>query len=347
MSKREKDDRYSRSRNNSESDESRSRSNSRNNNRSKIGKISRSPRGSRSPQGNSRSRSPDNKDHDSLSVYIGNVDYATTEDELRDAFIDAGDIARVTIIKNMKTGHPKGAAFIEFSDKNGVDNALDMNGKHVKGRPLMVTIKKPRPEFRDRRDDNRGDRRDNGRFEDRYERNDRYERRAPPRSAPMYSGYQGGRGPEPRGGAPYGGAAMPRGGGYYPDPRDPYDGRRASHMSMQMDPPHMQPRYDPYRRPEFYDPYMMMPRGMQPYGYPSDPRKMNDPRGEPRGDPRGMDPRYSRDPRDARGDPRGDSRGYSRGEPRGDPRNESRGGEPRGDPRNHHRGSEQAYSSRR
>jgi len=307
MSKREKDDKYD-SRDNSASDESRSRSTSRNN-RSKIGKIS-------------GSRSPDKQDHDALSIYIGNVDYSATEEELRDAFIDAGDIVRVTIIKNMKTGHPKGAAFIEFVDKDGVNTALDMNGKQVKGRPLIVTTKKPRPEHRERE-------RDRGHY-------DRYERRPPPRSAPMYSAYPGS-----RGGAPYG-APVPRG-GYYPDPRDPYDTRRASHMPMQMDPPHMQPRYDPYRRPEFYDPYMMVPRGMQPphYGH-FDPRKMNDPRGEPRrDDPRGMDPRYARD---ARGDPRTDSRGYPRGEPRGEPRNDSRGGDPRN---HHHRGSEQAYSSRR
>jgi polyadenylate-binding protein 2 len=72
-------------------------------------------------------------DHDSLSIYIGNVDYGATEDELKNTFIDCGDIVRVTIIKNMKTGHPKGAAFIEFTDKEGVNAALNMNGKPVKG----------------------------------------------------------------------------------------------------------------------------------------------------------------------------------------------------------------------
>lgn len=72
-------------------------------------------------------------DHDSLSIYIGNVDYSATEEELRDAFIRCGDIVRVTIIKNMKTGHPKGAAFIEFTDKDGVEAAMHMNGKEVRG----------------------------------------------------------------------------------------------------------------------------------------------------------------------------------------------------------------------
>jgi len=77
-------------------------------------------------------------DHDSLSIYIGNVDYSATEEELRDAFLECGDIVRVTIIKNMKTGHPKGAAFIEFTKKDGVNAAMDMNGKEVKGKFIQL-----------------------------------------------------------------------------------------------------------------------------------------------------------------------------------------------------------------
>ena len=73
-------------------------------------------------------------DHDALSIYIGNVDYTATEEELRNTFINCGDIVRVTIIKNMKTGHPKGAAFIEFKEKEGVQAAMGLNGKEVKGK---------------------------------------------------------------------------------------------------------------------------------------------------------------------------------------------------------------------
>ncbi len=75
----------------------------------------------------------DKVDHDALSIYIGNVDYSATEEELRSTFIGCGEIVRVTIIKNMKTGHPKGAAFIEFTDKDGVQAAMLLNGKDVKG----------------------------------------------------------------------------------------------------------------------------------------------------------------------------------------------------------------------
>jgi RNA recognition motif-containing protein len=68
-----------------------------------------------------------------LSIYIGNVDYGATEEDLKEAFQSCGEIARVTIIKNMRTGHSKGVAFIEFMDKSSVDIAMGYNGKEVRG----------------------------------------------------------------------------------------------------------------------------------------------------------------------------------------------------------------------
>lgn len=340
------------SRDDSLSDGSRSRSHSRNNRKVK----------------HNSSRSPEKIDHDSLSIYIGNVDYSATEEELRDTFLDCGEIVRVTIIKNMKTGHPKGAAFIEFTDKEGVNAAMNLNGKEVKGRQMIVTMKKPRPDPRDRDRERERDRdRDRDRFSN-YDRLANYPRRAMPRSAQIYpSAYQG-----PYRG-PYGGGVIPRA-GYFPDPRDPYDSRR---LPIPIEPHLQASRYDPYRRPEYYDPYMQIPRGMHPsHYYPSDPRKMNadlrgDPRFDSRTDPR-MDPRnYRSDPRDEfRGDPRLDPRYEQRPEPRGDSRghhksdpriesknyqrNEHKGElrsdlrfDTRGDPRGYHRNSEQTYSSRR
>jgi len=199
--------------------------------RSRSGSVNRNDRSSK-----------DKVDHDALSIYIGNVDYSATEEELRNTFISCGEIVRVTIIKNMKTGHPKGAAFIEFTDKEGVQGAMQLNGKEVKGRPLIVTSKKPRPENRSR---------------DPRPSYNSYDRR-PPRQGPPH-GYS----------APYGGGrgsyGAPSRGGYFQ--AMPYDSRRGGHpqapMPMSMDQARMQPRYDPYRRPEFYDPYMMQ-RGAPP-----------------------------------------------------------------------------------
>lgn len=88
---------------------------------------------------NGRQQSPSDKDtddkvdHDAMSIYIGNVDYGATEEDLRDAFIDCGEIVRVTIIRNMRTGHSKGVAFVEFAKKKSVEEALTYDGKEVRG----------------------------------------------------------------------------------------------------------------------------------------------------------------------------------------------------------------------
>lgn len=226
-------------------------------------------------------------DHDLLSIYIGNVDYAATEEELRNCFIGCGDIIRVTIIKNMKTGHPKGAAFIEFTDKDGVAAAMSLNGKEVKGRPLIVTTKKPRPDTR---------------HHDARPAYTHFDRHAPVGRPPAYasssSSYGGGRSQyESARPSSYGSSSsMPSRGGasYYGHRHEMDDGRRPSSMQMEQPmPPRMPPsRYDPYRRPEGYgyEPmYVMAPRGggggPPPPQYYSDPRDHHDPRME-RMDPR-------------------------------------------------------------
>jgi hypothetical protein len=215
-------------------------------------------------------------DHDALSIYIGNVDYSASEEELRNTFMACGEIVRVTIIKNMKTGHPKGAAFIEFTDKGGVEQAMQLNGKEVKGRPLIVTSKKPRPEHRAPRSAAPHHHHHQPPAHPPHQRPQHHHSAtrhpaplAPPPHQPHY----------PPSYASRGGYASSRGGHFYQGAA--YDPRRngtpaahhpphphaaappAHHHSSQHHhhhPPtvHMQPapRYDPYRRPDFYDPYM-------------------------------------------------------------------------------------------
>ena len=66
------------------------------------------------------------------------VDYSTTPEELQAFFQSAGDIQRITIMCDKFTGQPKGFAYIEFSDKQGVTNACVLNGTPFKGRELKV-----------------------------------------------------------------------------------------------------------------------------------------------------------------------------------------------------------------
>jgi len=92
---------------------------------------------------------------DNRSVYVGNVDYSTTPEELQQHFHSCGTINRVTILCDKHSGHPKGFAYVEFADKDSVPNALLLNETLFKGRQIKVIVKRtnlpgmvPKPAFR-------------------------------------------------------------------------------------------------------------------------------------------------------------------------------------------------------
>uniref|UniRef100_A0A8R1TY78 RRM domain-containing protein n=1 Tax=Onchocerca volvulus TaxID=6282 RepID=A0A8R1TY78_ONCVO len=73
---------------------------------------------------------------DSRSVYVGNVDYCSTAEELKAHFYGCGSIKRVTILTDKFTGHPKGFAYIEFADKEAVcAKRTNRPGVSITGRP--------------------------------------------------------------------------------------------------------------------------------------------------------------------------------------------------------------------
>ncbi|CUM67316.1 uncharacterized protein PRCAT00005009001 [Priceomyces carsonii] len=83
------------------------------------------------------------KDVDSRSIYIGNVDYASTPLELQQHFSSAGVVNRVTILMNKFTGQPKGFAYLEFSDIDGVNKAVaTLDGSTFRDRELKVSAKR-------------------------------------------------------------------------------------------------------------------------------------------------------------------------------------------------------------
>ncbi|XP_026988836.1 embryonic polyadenylate-binding protein 2 [Tachysurus fulvidraco] len=81
-------------------------------------------------------------DADSRSVYVGNVDYGTTADELEIYFNGCGHVNRVTILCDKFTGHPKGFAYIEFSDRESVRMAMALDETLFRGRILKVLPKR-------------------------------------------------------------------------------------------------------------------------------------------------------------------------------------------------------------
>lgn len=86
----------------------------------------------------------DKSDVDARSVYVGNVDYGSTPEELQKHFqaSGAGPVNRVTILLDKYSGHPKGFAYIEFADPALVIEALKLNDSMFRGRPLKVTRKR-------------------------------------------------------------------------------------------------------------------------------------------------------------------------------------------------------------
>jgi len=79
---------------------------------------------------------------DSCSIYVGQVDYAATPEELVSHFSACGTIERVTIVCDKYSGRPKGFAYLEFQDESSVENAVKLDGSEFKGRNLKVTPKR-------------------------------------------------------------------------------------------------------------------------------------------------------------------------------------------------------------
>jgi len=76
----------------------------------------------------------------SRSVYIGNVDYGATAEELEQHFHGCGSINRVTILCNKFDGTPKGFAYIEFADKDSVETAMALDESLFRGRQIKVIL---------------------------------------------------------------------------------------------------------------------------------------------------------------------------------------------------------------
>ncbi len=80
-------------------------------------------------------------------LYVGNLSYQTTEDELRDLFSQAGDVTDVVIIKDRDTGNSKGFGFVTMNSQEGATQAIQQfNGYSLGNRELKVNAARPREE---------------------------------------------------------------------------------------------------------------------------------------------------------------------------------------------------------
>ena len=84
-----------------------------------------------------------------MNIYVGNLSFETTEDDLRQAFEAFGQVTSVAIIKDKFSGESRGFGFVEMPTKAEAQAAIDgLNGKDLKGRSLNVNEARPRSEGR-------------------------------------------------------------------------------------------------------------------------------------------------------------------------------------------------------
>jgi cold-inducible RNA-binding protein len=80
----------------------------------------------------------------SQKVYVGNLAYTITQDELREFFSPCGEISDVSIPVDRETRRARGFAFVEFKDRDAIKAAMDMTGQSLKGRTVNVSEAKER-----------------------------------------------------------------------------------------------------------------------------------------------------------------------------------------------------------
>jgi cold-inducible RNA-binding protein len=78
-------------------------------------------------------------------IYVGNLSYEATEDNLREAFSRYGEVTNVTVITDRETGRPRGFAFVEMSDAAQAKSAIEgLNETEIAGRSVTVNEARPR-----------------------------------------------------------------------------------------------------------------------------------------------------------------------------------------------------------
>ena len=81
-------------------------------------------------------------------LYVGNLPYSATEDQLTELFGRAGKVDNVRVMRDMATGRARGFAFVEMQTEDDAQKAItQFNGTDMGGRQLVVNEARPKPEF--------------------------------------------------------------------------------------------------------------------------------------------------------------------------------------------------------
>jgi RNA recognition motif-containing protein len=80
-----------------------------------------------------------------MNIYVGNLSFDATEDEVRQLFAEHGEVSSVNIISDRDSGRPKGFGFVEMPQQDQAQNAIkNLNGKEFRGRGLNVNEARPK-----------------------------------------------------------------------------------------------------------------------------------------------------------------------------------------------------------
>jgi len=81
-----------------------------------------------------------------MDIYVGNLPYSTTEDELKGLFAAHGEVAAARVVVDRATGRSKGFGFVEMTDRAQAQKAIEaLNGYDLDGRQLRVNESQPKP----------------------------------------------------------------------------------------------------------------------------------------------------------------------------------------------------------
>ena len=87
-----------------------------------------------------------------MNIYVGNLDFGVTDEDLTEAFGQFGEIASANVIKDRMSGRSKGFGFVEMPNNSEADKAIKaLNGSDIKGRTIKVNQAKPRGDRSSRR----------------------------------------------------------------------------------------------------------------------------------------------------------------------------------------------------
>jgi len=87
----------------------------------------------------------------SKKIYVGNLSYKVTEDDLKDLFGEFGTVTEINVITDRETGRPRGFAFVEMDSDDDATKAINsLNGKTLQDREIVVNEARPRRDSRPR-----------------------------------------------------------------------------------------------------------------------------------------------------------------------------------------------------